>query len=422
MSAQLTAHTQIGSVPGPAPRRRPHRAPDDTARATRTSALRHTGLGVVAVMASLLAAIVAAPTTVLAGGTGVLSVGPASTTTTTGSTFTVTTVARATVPISGAETPLTFDRTRLRVTSIAKAGPWAADGAAYIGFPTTANMAAAIAAYNDAGRVSSYPAVKGGIAAAFLDGVTNEPANTDVPVLAVTFEAIACGSSTLGIPISDIEGAIIDGRSPLPSDGYGFAVAITSAPGTVIDDCPGTTPTPTPGLTPTPDPSGSAPDPTPSPTATTAPTPGSTPAPTPSPSATAVSGTTHVTGTLAGSYLTLTVPASAAIPLEWDTTHRASLIVQIETNRSWSLGVGDADAGPDKGHMSSGSSRLGSPMTAAAHPGTVNLETGGVLSSGRSIRMGGFGLVFVELSQPVLDDDLPGTYGISLVFRAMTTF
>ena len=366
--------------------------------------------GVLAVGACLLAALVAAPATVLAGGSGTLSFSPASTTTSTGSTFTVTTVARASVTISGAETPVTFDRTRLRVTAIAKAGPWTADGATYIGFPTAANMATAIAAYNDTGRVSSYPAVAGGIAVFFIDGISNEPANTDVPVLAVTFEAIACGTSTLGIPlVQPFEGVILDGRPPMPSDGYGFAADVTSVSGSVVNDCHDSTPTPTPGLTPTPTP-------------ITNPTPTPTPAQSPNPSATAVTGTTHVIGTLADSFLSLTVPASASIPLEWDVINRAALIVQIDTNRSWSLDVTDPNTGPDRGHMRSGTSHLGAPMTVDAYSRTISLETGGTLSSGRSTRSSGFSVVFVDLQQSIADSDEPGSYGISLVFHAMTTF
>ena len=368
----------------------------------RTMGSKRTTLAALAVGASLVAALVAAPATALAKGSGTLSVRPASTTTSTGSTFTVTTVARAGVPISGAQTPLTFDRNRLQVTAIAKAGPWAADGAVYFDFPSTEKMEAAIAAYNDSGRVAS-------IATAFIDGASSEPANEDLPVIAVTFEAILCGSSTISIPSGPNGGEMIDGTPGTPP--YGYPLDVTVVSGTVVNDCPGSTPSPTPGTTPTPT-HGSTPSPT----------PGPTPTPRPNPSATAVSGTTHVTGTLADGYLTLTVPASAPIPLEWDTTNRAAIIVQIDTNRSWSLGVWDANTGPDEGHMRSGASHLDAPMLADTYPGTVDLETGGTLASGRPTSHGGFPLVVVGLQQPVGDGDLPGTYGISLVFRAMTTF
>jgi hypothetical protein len=350
--------------------------------------------------ACLVAALATVPATVLAAASGTLSVSPASTPVGTGDTFTVTVVARANVPISGAQTTLTFDRTRLQVTGIAQAGPWAADGASYAGFPAQNTMAATIAKYNSAGKT-------GTIAAFFLGG-GSEPADTDVPLLEFTFTSIACGTSTLGIPVGGkgVDGAMIDGT---PGDTYGWSVPVTSTSGSVVNDCPGATPP------------IASPSPTPGPSDIPTPMPTPTPTPQPSPWASPVTATTHITGTLAAGYLGLTAPASATIPLEWGVTNRAALIVQVDSNRTWTLSVRDASPGPDQGHMTSGSGRLDAPMTARVYGGPVSLETGGTLASGGSTARG-FGVAIMALEQPVGGVDQPGTYGITLLFQLDATF
>jgi hypothetical protein len=358
--------------------------------------------------AGLLLGGLMVPASALAAGSGSLKVSPVTSTTSTGATFTVDVVANANVPISGAQATLSFDKTRLQVTSITGAGPWAADGATLIGFPNSANMAAAVTQYNTSGKVGGSP--RGALAAFFFANATSEPANTDVPLFTVVFQVTACGDSSLGLAIGPIDGSMIDGTI---GSTYGYSIPVTSTSGSVVNPCPGQSPSPTA-------PSASSPSPSLS----------LSPAPTPSvgPSSSPLDGITHVSGTLDAGFLGLTVPASAAMPFVWNSTNRAFVLVQVSSNRSWSLSVRDATAGADQGHMTSGANRLATAMTAwVGSRGRVGLDTGGQLTFGGPTTtvdggISGVDYVPVEFDQFVGGTDQPGTYGISVLFQAMSTF
>ena len=356
--------------------------------------------------AGLLLGGLIVPVSALAAGSGSLKVSPITSTTSTGSSFAVDVVTNANVPISGAQATLSFDKTRLQVTSIAEAGPWAADGATWIGFPNSANMAAAVAQYNSSGNVGAYP--KGGMAVFFFANGISEPANADVPLFTVTFQVTACGNSSLGLSIGPRDGSLIDGTI---GSTYGYSVPVTSTSGSVVNPCPGQSPSPT---------APAAPSPSLSPLPTQTPSAG--------PSSSPLDGITRVSGTLDAGFLGLTVPASATIPFVWGSTNRAFVLVQVSSNRSWGLSVRDAAAGSDQGHMTSGTNRLATAMTAWAGAGDrVGLDRGGQLTFGGPTTtvdggVSGVDYVAVELDQFIGGADQPGTYGISVLFQAMSTF
>src|SRR5262245_20698050 len=69
----------------------------------------------------------------------------------TGSSFTVNVVANGSVPISGAGAGVSFDNTKLTLTAITKDPTETANGVAYAGFPSAANLAAFLSTANGSG-------------------------------------------------------------------------------------------------------------------------------------------------------------------------------------------------------------------------------------------------------------------------------
>ena len=86
-----------------------------------------------------------------------ISVSPSTTTISpagsTGGTFTVSVTGNGLVDISGAAAALSFDKSRLQVTAIAKDTTEVANGVTYAGFPTPANTASFLANANAAGQI-----------------------------------------------------------------------------------------------------------------------------------------------------------------------------------------------------------------------------------------------------------------------------
>ncbi len=181
-------------------------------------------------------------------------------TVTRGASFTVRIVTNADVSTSGAQATLTFDPTRLQITAVTLGEPYA--GAFFVGAG-----AAGIAGANADGSLDT-------VAAGFFapDVV---PAG-DADFVRVTFKAIECGVSPLGLPIGPTDAALLDGSDA----SYGDGLPVTTIGGSVSVECPDPTPAPTPTPDPTPTPT---PTPEPTPTPAPTPTPEPTPVPTPTP-------------------------------------------------------------------------------------------------------------------------------------------
>ncbi len=307
-----------------------------------------------------------------------------------GGTFTVRVVANAAVPISGASTVVNFDKTRLQVTAVTRGAEWLStldtggSPAAFVGFPGTAAL---IAAANAAGRIPATNTT----AVTYQDGATALSAGADHDVISITFQVIACGNSTIDLPIDPTTaGGMLGGTVGVD---YGDSLAsVTSTGGTVINVCPTPTPVPTP-------------------------TPSSTPTPPPA-SAPPGSGTTTVTGVVDAGFLALTVPASVTIPLARNALNTTNVPVTIFSNIAWNLNVTDPSVLPTKGHMVDGSKALTDPMSAVVTPNAaVNLEIGGQVTSGSNSAN-----LPVALNQFVGPLDQPGSYGISLLFSVISGF
>src|SRR5262249_14336191 len=127
----------------------------------------------VALILFLLASGLLATAVVVAdtGNTNTIKVSPATTTISppaTGGTITINLVGNGAVDIGGAGVGLQFDKSKLQVTSITKDATEVANGVAYAGFPSAANMATFIANANTNGSIPV-------IAWSYTDGVSFEP-------------------------------------------------------------------------------------------------------------------------------------------------------------------------------------------------------------------------------------------------------
>jgi hypothetical protein len=166
---------------------------------------------------------------------------------TVGASVSVRVVGNTDVETAGAQASVTFDASRLQVTSIAKGSDWVAAGAGYAGYPGTANMAAFIATANAAGRL---PAI-----AAFFTA-DSLPAG-DHDLLAVTFTVIACGDAAIDLAVGPADAGMLDGRPAT----YGDPLAVTTTGGTVSAPCGPGVPTPAPSPARTGPGAGSVPQP-----------------------------------------------------------------------------------------------------------------------------------------------------------------
>jgi hypothetical protein len=150
-------------------------------------------------------------------------------------TFDLKVVQNAEVATSGAQATVTFDKTLVQVTKVAK-------GADYAAAPVfTGATEAAVTAANQSGSLVT-------VAAAFLPP-GSAPAG-DREFLVVTFKAIGCGQLHIGLPVGPADAALLDGRSAT----YGTPLTVAGVGGTVVtcSDHPTPTPTPTPSPTPAP--------------------------------------------------------------------------------------------------------------------------------------------------------------------------
>jgi hypothetical protein len=184
-----------------------------------------TGRGHLAGLTLALAAILIvgeaiAPVAAAATATTTVSVTPATTTInplgSVGGTVAVTVKANAAVTVSGAGSALSFDKTRLQLTSLAKDATEDANGVTWLGFPSSGTMATFIAGANAAGEIPT-------IGWTYTDGSSAEPAATDIGLFSATFTVIAAGDRTL-TPVIKADGGILDGSVAT----YGVGITIDS--------------------------------------------------------------------------------------------------------------------------------------------------------------------------------------------------
>jgi hypothetical protein len=161
-----------------------------------------------------------APASSLAAGNS-FRTGPVSATIVVGASGTIAVVGNSSVPVSGAAASLGFDKTKVKLTAIAKGPQWVAAGASFGGYPTAANLATFIANANTAGKIPA-------IAAFFLDGSSSLAAGEHT-LFTATFQGLATGTSSLTLPIGPSDGSMIDGSVAT----YGGPLTVTSTAGTV---------------------------------------------------------------------------------------------------------------------------------------------------------------------------------------------
>jgi hypothetical protein len=319
-------------------------------------------------LAALLAAgSMIAPVTALATG-NMFRVEAPSTSASPGGTFSVRVVSTTDGLLGGARASVVFDPSLLSIAAVTKGPDWVAAGATFTGFPDATVLAAA----NTAGKLPP-------VAAFFADEVTTLPAG-DHDLISITFTVLACGNGTIDLPIGPTDAAFIDGSA----GAYGTYLAVTgTSGGALVDPCDGQPP-------------GTSPP----------------------PSIPPATGIVRISGTLDPGFLGLTVPEQVTIPLLRGASNTTTVPLTISSNIAWSLSVVDPDGPPNTGHMVSGGTALAAPMTAVVAPdGPVNLQAGGVLTSGLENAS-----VSVVLGQLVSAADNPGAYSIHLVFQAMSSF
>jgi hypothetical protein len=133
-----------------------------------------------------------------------------------GGSFSVKVIANATVGMSGVQATVTFDKTKLQLTTATRAAAW--DGAAIL---QPANLATAITTANTSGKFKK-------IAAAFLP--PDFLPSGDQDFLSLTFKAIGCGPATIGLPIGPEDGLVLDGSDAT----YGATVKGTKGVGATV--------------------------------------------------------------------------------------------------------------------------------------------------------------------------------------------
>jgi hypothetical protein len=196
---------------------------------------RRLGMASAVIVASLLLAVggLSMPSPAVAAGAS-LRIDPAAGAVGKDGTFTAKVIANSEVAMSGAQATVKFDPALLQITALAK-------GADFATAPILTGAGdAAIAAANASGSLTT-------VAAAYLPP-GSVPAG-DRQFLVITFKAIACGQSTLSLPVGAADGGLLDGRAA----SYGAPVTVTGIAGVVLVSCaPLPTPTPAAARTPRP--------------------------------------------------------------------------------------------------------------------------------------------------------------------------
>ena len=130
------------------------------------------------------------------------------------STFDVRVVQNASIATSGAQATITFDPALLQITAVNPGRPYE-DATVFLGAD-----ADAIATANATGSLDT-------VAAAFLP-----PAfvpTDDQEFVVITFRALGCGASQLGLPVGPAAGALLDGTAA----SYGSPLRVTATGATV---------------------------------------------------------------------------------------------------------------------------------------------------------------------------------------------
>src|SRR5262245_42357553 len=122
------------------------------------------------------------------------------------------------VATSGAQATLTFDPSRVQVTSVVPRGPYAS-AQLFLG-----GTDAAIDVANDSGRLST-------VAAAFLPPGAVPPGTSEF--LEVGLRAVGCGPVELGLPVGPADAALIAGTDAA----YGEQIPVDATNGAVTIDC-----------------------------------------------------------------------------------------------------------------------------------------------------------------------------------------
>jgi hypothetical protein len=138
----------------------------------------------------------------------------------------------------------------------------------------------------------------------------------------------------------------------------------------------------------------------------------------------------NVTGTLDAGFLGLTCPTSLTIGLIRGNTNQLNVPCAVYTNTVWNLNVNDPKT-PDKGHMTDPGQVPTAVMADSMHVladsfisggevqyhNDVNLEAGGTVLTGTNSASAP-----LVLSQFVRASTKPGTYGIQVLFSAVSVF
>ena len=296
-----------------------------------------------------------------------LTVTPGTTHTGTGSTFTVTIKANNAVPMQGVGASVNFDKSRLQLTAVATP----MTPASYMGVPDASGIATA----NAAGHLPNISNVRFG--STWAAGSYN--------LLTLTFQVIACGNSSIDLPIGPADGSMNDANGDPLAD-------LTSTSGTVVNPCPTPTPVPTatPVATPTPAPASAAPG----------------------------AQTVNVTGSLDSGFLGITVPATDTIPLVRNATNVKVVPVTVFSNIAWNLVVNDPKT-TNTGFMTSGGLVLSNPMHVLADP-TVDVNLSNPTTP-QQIQSGANSTnVNTTLSQFVAPADHAGSYGMQIIYAALS--
>lgn len=340
-------------------------------------------------------AVFAVPGAAFAAG-GTIEVDPASVTgpIANGDSFTVHVVAKPGEAITGASATLSFDPAKLIVTDFTTASN-GFSGYSTQGFPSAAKKSQAIAAWNAFGKVMGFnnttSTTSGSMAYFTTDSSQALTSGGTYRLFTVTFQAIAAFSTA---SLSIAEGANDAGMLALD----GSSVTITTVGSTVTGN-----------------PSAS---------------PSASPTSTPAPSLVPDSKNITVSGTLTGPTISLTIDATAGIPLVRGATNVRTVYAVIDSNAGWSLVVSDPTTNTDtRGHMTFRSGKLSTSMK-AYHPSAVSATTGDInplvdlatLNGGAVYSSQNAATVPVILSQYVDPLDGAGSYAIILQFSAQARF
>ncbi len=148
-----------------------------------------------------------------------------------GATLTVRVTHDAGIATSGVQATVTFDKSKLQVTSVSRGSTWA-DAPVWVPGDLTKVASSA----NASGAVKS-------VAAAMFPP-ESVPAGKG-EFLVIEFTAMGCGAVTLGLPAGSVDALMLDGRDPT----YGAPLKITTVGASVTIDCAAGSAAPSPTST-----------------------------------------------------------------------------------------------------------------------------------------------------------------------------